>query len=137
MKLVVDANIVMSALIALEGITRKLLFLDDLELASPDFLLKEIARHKKEILMKSGLEETDFEKAISLIMTRIAIVSKQQYSKQIKKSQKFCPDPYDTEYFALALNLDCPIWSDDKALKKQDCIRIISTAELVKECSVS
>jgi len=33
-------------------------------------------------------------------------------------------------YFALALKMKCPIWSNDKRLKEQKTIKIISTDEL-------
>ena len=37
------------------------------------------------------------------------------------------------KYFALALKLNCPIWSEDKALKKQSKVKVYSTSELLKE----
>lgn len=38
----------------------------------------------------------------------------------------------DSEYFALALKLNCAIWSNDKRLKQQDKIKVYSTEDLVK-----
>lgn len=35
-------------------------------------------------------------------------------------------------YFALALKLKCPIWSNDKKLKEQNIITIYHTHELSK-----
>jgi len=29
------------------------------------------------------------------------------------------------------LNLEAPIWSDDKELKKQDCVKILTTSEVI------
>jgi len=39
----------------------------------------------------------------------------------------------DIEYLALALKLNCPIWSEDKRLKKQTLVKIINTTELIRE----
>jgi predicted nucleic acid-binding protein len=41
------------------------------------------------------------------------------------------PHLKDVEYFALALKLDCPIWSNEKAFKKQSRVKVISTKELI------
>ncbi|PIN85274.1 MAG: hypothetical protein COV47_03030 [Candidatus Diapherotrites archaeon CG11_big_fil_rev_8_21_14_0_20_37_9] len=43
--------------------------------------------------------------------------------------KKISPDPKDVPYFALALKLRCPIWTNDKLLKKQKKVKIISTSE--------
>lgn len=52
-------------------------------------------------------------------------------SKQFfKKAENISPDPNDFQYFALALKLDCPIWSNDKRLKEQKFVKIYSTEEL-------
>ena len=42
------------------------------------------------------------------------------------------PDADDTAYIALALHLNCPIWSNDKKLKKQDKVKVITTKELLE-----
>ena len=132
MELVIDANIVMSALISLEGKTCDLLFSDEIKLFAPEFLFKEFTKHKQEILSKSGLQEENLDLALSIISTRINFIPFPEFEKFISKAKKTCPDPNDTEYFALAIKLGCPIWSNDKELKKQDFIKIISTPELAK-----
>lgn len=43
------------------------------------------------------------------------------------------PDPDDAEYFASALKLNCPIWSEDKLLKKQTRVEVLSTPELLSK----
>ena len=50
----------------------------------------------------------------------------------IDGAERISPDPKDTSYFALALKLNCPIWSNDKKLKEQNKIKIYSTEEIVK-----
>jgi len=42
------------------------------------------------------------------------------------------PDPDDMAYFALALKLNCAIWSNDKKLKEQDKVKVYNTHELSK-----
>ena len=67
MDLVIDANIIMSALIATEGKTYDLILNDGIKLASPDKLAEELEKHKLEILEKSGLSEYDFNLFLSII----------------------------------------------------------------------
>ena len=50
----------------------------------------------------------------------------------VEEAEKLTPDPDDMAYFALALKLNCAIWSDDKKLKEQDKIKVYHTYELSK-----
>ena len=43
----------------------------------------------------------------------------------------FAPHAKDVPYFALALSLNCPIWSDEKSFKKQNKVEVYSTADVV------
>ena len=46
------------------------------------------------------------------------------------------PDVKDVPYFAAALKLKIPIWSNDAALKqKQDAVKVYSTKEVAKQVS--
>jgi len=132
MELVIDANILMSALIATEGKTYDLIFNDRIRLFSVDKLLEELEKYKSEILEKSGLSGYDFDIFVSLISSEIEFVSYSEINKFIPESEKISPDSNDTEYFALALKLRCAIWSNDKKLKNQDKVIVYSTNDLLK-----
>jgi predicted nucleic acid-binding protein len=131
MELVIDANILMSALIATQGKTYDLIFNDRIKLFSPDHLLEELGKHKGEILSKSGLTESDFELFLSLISSRIELVQYSEFKAFLSQAKGITPDPDDTEYFALALKLRCGVWSNDKMLKQQDKVKVYSTTELI------
>ncbi len=132
MDLVIDANIFISALISTNGRTFDLIFNDDIRLFAPVFLLEEIKEHEDEILAKSGLLKADFDLFLSLVSSRISFISKEEFIPFLNKAEKFTPYIDDMEYFALALRLDCAIWSNDKELKKQETVKIYSTSELLK-----
>jgi len=131
MRLVVDANVVISALISSEGKTRDLIFLTGFSLFAPEFLLKEVDKYKGIITEKSGLDEESFEKAKDIIFSRIKFVSKSEFGEFSEKASKICPDPNDEEYFALALKLGCPLWSNDKKLKHSS-LRVLTTSEILE-----
>jgi len=50
----------------------------------------------------------------------------------LNEAEKISPDKDDVIYFALALKLNCAIWSNDKNLKEQNRIKIYSTSDLGK-----
>lgn len=50
-----------------------------------------------------------------------------------QESSDTSPDPDDKMYFALALKLNIPIWSNDKELKKQKRVKVYTTEELIEE----
>jgi len=131
MLLVTDANVFMSALIARER-TLDLFFSEKLQLIAPDFIFTEINEHKEEILKKSGLSKEDFELFISLLATRIEIVLAEEFRSHLEEASKISPDSDDVVYFALALKFDCSIWSNDKRLKEQTTVKILTTEELLE-----
>ncbi|MFW6041363.1 MAG: PIN domain-containing protein [Thermoplasmatota archaeon] len=130
MELVVDANVLFSALIA-EGKTRELLYSEKLNLIAPEFLLTEVENHEKEICEKSGLSKEDFEFILILFRKRIDIIPREDFEEYLIRANKRCPDPDDTEYLALAMSEDAILWSDEKKLKDQDEVEVISTSELI------
>ena len=132
MKLVIDANIVISAALNFEGTTRELIFFEDIELFAPDFLLSELEKHRLSLIEKSKVSERDFDLTVSIILSKIKLISYSEFNSFLEKAREICLDLNDEEYFALSLSLNIPIWSDDKDLKKQNVVKVISTKELIE-----
>ncbi len=132
MELIIDANILMSALVTTQGFTYDLIFNDKIKLSAPEYLLEEFKEHKGEIIEKSNLSDEDLQIFLSLISSRIKFIEKNEFKQFIGPASEITPDINDTEYFALALKRNCAIWSNDKKLKQQDKIKVYSTAELIK-----
>ena len=133
MELIIDANIFMSALISSKGKTRDLLFQDSINLFAPEYLLKEFDKHKKYITKKAKLSEEDFNLALDLVSSRIKFIPFSEFEQFITKAEEISPDPNDVEYFALAIKLGFPMWSNDKPLKQQKIVMVYSTTELLKK----
>ena len=131
MELVLDANILMSALVTTNGFTYDLIFNDKIKLFSPEFISEEFEEHREEIIKKSNLANEEIELFLNLISTRIHFISKEELIPYFQEAEKISPDKDDSVYFALALKLNCPIWSNDKKLKMQDKIKVYSTRELI------
>jgi len=130
MRLVIDANVIFSALIR-RAVTSDLLFSDKLELYTPEFLFTEIDKHRLEICSKSGLSKSRFEQALLLALSEVNIVRHELLKDFIIEAKQICPDPNDVFYFAVALMLDAAVWSNDKKLKDQNRVKVHSTKDLL------
>ncbi|MFA6022840.1 MAG: PIN domain-containing protein [Candidatus Pacearchaeota archaeon] len=138
MKLIIDANILFSALIKEQGITRKLILNDKLILISPDFIIEEFLEHLEELENKTGVKTEILKEKIKelLRLSNIKLISEKNYINSIKQAEKISPDIGDIPYFAIALKFNIPIWSNDKLLKSQDKVKIYSTEELINELNL-
>ena len=132
MKLVVDANIAISTVIRADGKTREFLFRRSLELFAPQILLTELEEHRLEVLEKSGLSELEFSISLSQIFSNIHLVPSEDFGSCIPEAIRVSPDVDDSHYLALALYLGCSLWSNDKRLKKQVRVPVLSTHELAE-----
>ena len=74
----------------------------------------------------------EFFRLLEVLKRRIAIIPLEELVLYIDEAEKLTPDPDDMAYFALALKLNCAVWSNDKKLKEQDKIKIYNTHELSK-----
>ena len=131
MDLIIDANIVFAALIK-EGFSSKLILNDNLNLFSTDFLVEETERYLFNLLEKSKRDVRDFIRFEEIIHEKIKIISRLEFSNLLEEAKNFCPDSGDLLYFALALHLNCPIWSNDKKLKEQNRIKVYSSHDLLE-----
>jgi len=94
--------------------------------------IEEFIKYKDEISSKSGLDYANLLTAIVLLSDRIRFFSVEDYKDFLAKAIEISPDEDDVDYFALALKLKCPIWSNDKKMKKQEKVEVYSTEELIK-----
>jgi predicted nucleic acid-binding protein len=135
MLLVVDANVVFSVLIK-GGKTLDIFILNRankrFEFIAPEFLMVEVEKHTIEILKKTGLSSEELEKVLDFLEKEIEFVSFIDFSEFYEEAEKISPDPNDVQYFALALKSNGAIWSNDKPLKKQFAVDVLSTGEVIK-----
>jgi predicted nucleic acid-binding protein len=82
MKLVLDSNIIFSALIK-KSITRDIILSDLFELYAPEYIFKEITKHKELLLKKSKLDGGDFEALLLLLQKHIHLVTKEKYYEKM------------------------------------------------------
>ena len=131
MRLAVDSNILAAALIR-KGTTRSLFLRADLELFLPDFSLEEVRDHREEYQEKAGLDENEFDILLQTILESFTVVPLKTYAGFEEHAKEISPDVTDWPFFALAPALGCPIWSNEKRLKRQSTVEIYSTTELMR-----
>ena len=130
MNLIVDANILFSALIK-NSLTSELLFNENFKLYTCEFIIDEFLKYESLILKKTHRNKSEFIEFMHQLKSVITIIPKEEYFYYFKKAKLISPDPNDFIYFALALKMKACIWSNDKKLKEQNIIKIYSTDELI------
>jgi len=128
-KLVVDANVLFSALIK-DGFTGKLFFEERLEIYAPEYLFEEFEEHRGEIMQKTNRGESEFWEVIDILKSRINVVPFSEFERFMERAQKVSPDKDDEVYFAVAFAINGAIWSNDRRLKGQKAVKVLNTTEV-------
>lgn len=134
MELVIDANIFISALIK-DSHTRHFLILRKHSFYVPEFVFEEIQEHIEEITQKSSLSEDIIKEVLDqiILLANITIIPFEDFKEFENEAIALSPDIDDIAYVALALKLKCPIWSNDKDLKKSlKEIKVYNSEEILK-----
>lgn len=134
--IVVDSNIIFSALIFKDSTNRKILQ-KPLLFVTPEYALKEIEVHLPLIIKKCAsrkVSEKEVRFAVDTILSNIIFIPDESYKPFIKEAVKLMKniDEKDSPFIAVAMALNLPLWSNDKALKKQKRVPIYSTEEILK-----
>ena len=138
MRIIVDANIVFSALLNTNGKIGDILIKSKkkVQFIAPEFL-SEINKHHKKIVKISGLSIDQIREAEFQIYHNILFISEEQIKESHWKSASiltFDVDPKDTPYIAFAKHFKCKIWSGDKelikGLAKKGFTNFVTTNEL-------
>ena len=134
MLLVVDANRVFSALLS-KGKVFSIFLVNKLrnkfEFVAPEFLLYEIGKHLDEIVGRSKLPSDELSNVFSFVKEEIEFVPFSEFNKFADEAEQIAPHSKDLQYFALALSLNCAIWSDEEAFKKQSRVKVFDTDEVI------
>jgi predicted nucleic acid-binding protein len=135
-RVVIDTNILISALIKDYNYTAKLLKSDFLDLYYPEDGMSEIEYFRNYIISKrektSQIKSYDY--ALKFTLESVRIIPAELYSSRIKDAYEIMKhiDEKDTIFLALALQLKCPLWSNDKHFKQQKLAEVYTTEKISK-----
>jgi len=117
---VVDTNLIFSALIPQASRIREILFESKITFYAPNFLISEIYTHKDKLLKYSKLSESEFYLYFNGIIEKIKFIPTDFIGIESRqKAYDLCKDIdiKDMPFVALSIELGIPIWTGDKKLK--------------------
>ena len=135
MKVVLDANIIIAALLG-SNATLRLLVSPEHELYAPHKIIDEIKKYKQYICEKSGQTEEDFTINFEALLAFIDVLDYSDYEKQIEASKEAIAerDWKDTDYLACALAIQADfIWSNDKDFSAQQLVLMKTTQQFMND----
>jgi predicted nucleic acid-binding protein len=139
MKIIVDTNVVFSALLNTNSRIGRLLLdtRDKFEFYSCKYLQKEIHRHMDKIRRYSGLSNDDLFELISIIESRIFFIDEELLPTSIiTEAQAWVSDIDfdDFAFVAIAAHLDALLWTGDKklinGLRQKGYSRLVTITDL-------
>ena len=133
MRLIVDANVVVSAL-AKDGAVRTAIRTSVDDVLTPWYVHAEIDAHRDEIRNKSGLSQEAFDTLIEELFRHIEVIPRGEMVPHLHEAaqEMRAYDPDDTFYAAAVLAVDGTVVSNDQAFEQQSLVPHIWTSEFVK-----
>ena len=129
MKIVVDVNIVLSALIR-DSSTRKLIRELGQELYFPEPSLHKLRKYQDYVIGKAGLNATDYASLLAILFRHIKVIPTEEIKENWGEAKEIMEhiDQEDVVFIAAALSLDSPIiWSEDKDFERQTRVKVLKT----------
>ncbi|MBX8636425.1 MAG: PIN domain-containing protein [Thermoplasmata archaeon] len=133
MRIVVDANVLISALIK-NGKSREVIVSSIFELVCRKYLGEEIYKHREYIARKSGLSTEEIILLTNLLLRRIQTIPDGIYKRKLKEAKLLMrADPGDVPYVACFLAIGCDgIWTNDNHFTGNDRLVVYNTVELLR-----
>jgi predicted nucleic acid-binding protein len=141
MKIVVDSNVVFSALLNPKSSIGDIILnsQDTFSFYTCEFLREEIGNHKNKILARTGYDDRDFNELEFLVYKQIDFFSESTIPFEFwRKAAEFVRDidMDDISFVALSLFLDLKLWTGDKSLQiglaRKGFTNIITTQEMMQ-----
>lgn len=119
-KIIIDTNILFSALYTKNRNLRNILTIEDYEFYAPSYLFVELFKHKERLMSKSNAEEEEVYEILHLFLQHIHFVSEQSIAiENFAEAFRLCKDTDENDmlFVALALELNAQLWTRDEKLK--------------------
>ncbi len=136
MKIIVDVNVILSALIK-NSITRKIILNSGLVLYFPEPSLHKIRKYQNYVIKKSGMHEDEYHEILRGLFEYVRIIPTEEIQKNWTRAKAIMEhiDPEDVVFIASAMTFNSSIiWSDDKDFEKQKSVKIIKTHRIGLSC---
>ena len=117
---VIDTNLIFSALLAQMSAIRETLLDDSITFYAPNYIIAEIFRHQRKMLKFTKLSEVEFFSFFNSIVENVKFVPLSFISIESRQqAYDLCQgiDLKDIPFVALSLELDAPLFTGDNKLK--------------------
>ncbi len=134
MHIILDTNILLAALIR-DSRTRQLILTLPAKLLLPSFVFEELEQHVAEVLSKSSLLPENLIQVLRILLSRIEIVPDRLLASYMPEARELARELDEKDAFLFACALAFPgsvIWSNDRKLKQQNRIQVLTTEELLQ-----
>lgn len=141
MKIIVDTNIIFSALLKSQTVFGQIIFNSDtlFEFYSPRYMRTEILNHWEKLKAISRLKEKQLEESYYTLLTKISFINEEIIPQKIwEDSEKILTgiDLDDADFIALTKYLKGKLWTGDKALgyglRTKGFKSVLSTTEMLE-----
>ena len=141
MKIIVDTNIIFSAILNSNGNIGNILFNSSeiFEFYSCNYMRYEIEKHWKKLLKISKLSENELKESHYCVLSKIHFINEQLIPSKtwLQTEELICDiDIDDIDFVALAKYLKAYLWTGDKelclGLKSKNFKRVYTTDDLLK-----
>ncbi len=119
MKIIIDSNIVFSALLSQDNRFKSFIHSEKYVFYTCNFLFTEMFKHKEKLIEISKLSEDEILNELGNIVTRIHFINENTIPKEIFNfAHDLCKniDQKDTPFVALSIFLNVPLITGDKKL---------------------
>lgn len=126
-KIVVDANVIISALIG--GSSRDILFDHRYDFLTTEFTLEEVKKYIPEIAKKSKADEKFITETLELIP--LTIKKRDFYEESLSEAEEMIGeiDEKDVDILGLAIKTNNYLWSQDKDFEKAGYEKLLKTKD--------
>lgn len=121
-RVVVDTNIIFSALVSAESAFAEVLLRSGHEFFVCEMTIVELFKHKEKLIKASHLSEDDIARMYHILLRRVAVYKEDLIDPEHRKAAYIlCSDidEFDTPHIALTLELDGLLWTGDKQLRNR------------------
>ena len=119
-RVVIDTNLIFSALLADASAIREILLDDSAKFYAPNFIIVEIFKHQRKLLKLTKLNEIEFFTYFNRIVENVNFIPLSFISIESReKAYDLCfgVDLKDIPFVALSLELNAPLYTGDNKLK--------------------
>jgi len=116
---IVDSNIIFSALLHEESRIAETLFLSEHQFMAPQFAIVEVFKYKEKVIQFSKMPKEKVLHLLHLLLKRIQFINTDQLPLEDREqAYNLCQpvDPKDSPFLALTLSMSGKLWTGDKKL---------------------